>query len=191
MPKDYSLENMPANKQRLPQPARDDAWTRAFLMRGQVAHVATRWDEQPFLNPTLYWYDPSQHKIFFHSNRMGRTRANGERHARVCLEVSEFGKLLPSNIALEFSIQYASVVVFGTLHVLAEPEEKRQALEGLIRKYFSHMTSGKEYRPITDAELTRTTVYALAIESWSGKENWAERADQGDEWHALPEDFFR
>jgi hypothetical protein len=30
------------------------------------------------------------------------------------------------------------------------------------------MTAGKEYRPITDEELKRTSVYAIAIESWSG-----------------------
>jgi nitroimidazol reductase NimA-like FMN-containing flavoprotein (pyridoxamine 5'-phosphate oxidase superfamily) len=190
MPKDYSLEKTPANKQRRPQYARDDAWTRAFLLRAQVAYVATHWDEQPFLSPTLYWYDPTQQKIFFHSNRIGRTHANSERHAQVCLAVSEFGNLLPSNIALEFSIQYASVVVFGLLQILTEPNEKRFALEGLIRKYFPHLSSGREYRPITETELLRTSVYAIEIESWSGKENWADKAEQGDEWPPLPEELF-
>jgi hypothetical protein len=30
------------------------------------------------------------------------------------------------------------------------------------------MTSGEDYRPITDEELKRTSVYAIAIESRSG-----------------------
>lgn len=191
MPKDYRLEKTPANQHRRPQYARDDAWTRAFLLRAQVAYVATHWDEQPFLTPTLYWYDPGQQKIFFHSNRLGRLRANSERHAQVCLAVSEFGKLLPSNIALEFSIQYASVVFFGLLRILTESDEKRFALEGLIHKYFPHLSAGREYRPITAAELLRTTVYTIEIDSWSGKENWANKAVQGDEWPPLPEEFFR
>lgn len=191
MPKDYGLEKTPANQQRRPQYARDDAWTRAFLLRAQVAYVATHWDEQPFLTPTLYWYDPGQQNIFLHSNRLGRLRANSERHTQVCLAVSEFGKLLPSNIALEFSIQYASVVVFGRLRILTESDEKRFALEGLLQKYFPHLSAGREYRPITEAELLRTTVYAIEIDSWSGKENWANTAVQGDEWPPLPEEFFR
>jgi nitroimidazol reductase NimA-like FMN-containing flavoprotein (pyridoxamine 5'-phosphate oxidase superfamily) len=191
MPKDYRLEKIPANQQRRPQYARDDAWTRAFLLRAQVAYIATHWDEQPFLTPTLYWYDPGQQKIYFHSNRLGRLRANSERSAQVCLAVSEFGKLLPSNIALEFSIQYASVVVFGRLRILTESDEKRFVLEGLIQKYFPHLSAGREYRPITAAELLRTTVYAIEIDSWSGKENWANKAVQGDEWPSLPEEFFR
>ena len=112
-------------------------------------------------------------------------RANLEHNPKVCLEVSELGNLLPSNVALEFSLQYRSVLVFGTAHILEDPGEKRTALYGLIRKYFPEMEAGKEYRPITDKELRRTSVYAIEIESWSGKENWKDRADQSDEWPAL------
>jgi hypothetical protein len=55
----------------------------------------------------------------------------------------------------------------------------------MLQKYFPHMTSGKEYRPITDQELKRTSVYAISIESWSGKRNWPEQADQSEEWPNL------
>jgi hypothetical protein len=52
------------------------------------------------------------------------------------------------------------------------------------------MAAGREYREITDKELRSTSVYAIAIESWSGKENWKERAHQSDEWSALDEKWF-
>ena len=117
-------------------------------------------------------------------------RANIERNPKVCLEASELGKLQPSNIALEFSLQYRSVMVFGTARILEDAEEKRTALYGLIKKYFPKMEAGREYRPITEVELKRTTVYAIEIESWSGKENWKERADQSEEWPALDEKWF-
>ena len=117
-------------------------------------------------------------------------RENIERNPKVCLEASQLGKLLPSNIALEFSLQYRSVLVFGTAHILEDAEEKRAALYGLIGKYFPGMEAGKEYRPITDKELKRTSVYAIEIESWSGKENWKDGADQSDEWPPLDEKWF-
>jgi hypothetical protein len=41
-------------------------------------------------------------------------------------------------------------------------------LYGLIGKYYPTLTAGKEYRPITDQELKHTSVFAIAIESWSG-----------------------
>ncbi len=55
----------------------------------------------------------------------------------------------------------------------------------MISKYFADMQAGKDYRPITDRELRRTSVYAIVIQSWSGKRNGAERAEQSDEWPPL------
>ncbi len=188
--KDYSLHVTPANAQRRPEHVQDDTWIRDFLKRAQIGHIATRWDEQPFINPTTFWYDTERHEIIFHSNIVGRVRANSERHEQVCFEASEFGRLLPSNVALEFSIQYESVIAFGRIRILHEAEEKQRALYGLIGKYFPAMRAGQEYRPITAKELKRTSVYAIAIDSWSGKRNWAERADQSDEWPALDENWF-
>ena len=188
MPRDYSQS--PVDHQRLPEYKRDDFWIRAYLHEAKVGHIASTWDDQPFLNPSTFWYEEAEQRIIFHSNIAGRVRANIERNPKVCLEASELGKLLPSNIALEFSLQYRSVVVFGTVRILDDAEEKRAALYGLIKKYFPEMQAGKEFRPITDKELKRTTVYAIEIESWSGKENWNDRADQSDEWPPLDEKWF-
>ncbi len=134
------------------------------------------------VTPTSFWYDEVQHTITFHSNIVGRIRANSERHEQVCFETSEYGEFLPSNVALESTVQYQSVIVFGKVRVIEEDEEKRRALYGLIGKYYSTLTAGKEYRPITDQEVKRTSVYAITIESWSGKRNWPDEAEQSDEW---------
>jgi hypothetical protein len=189
MPRNYTDQH-PTAFQRLPEYTRDDDWIRAFLREAKVGHIASTRDDQPFLTPSNFWYDEENHRIIFHSNIAGRVRSNIERNPKVCLEATEMGKLLPSNIALEFSLQYRSVLVFGSARILQDPEEKQAALYGLIRKYFPAMEAGREYRPITDMELKRTTVYAIEIESWSGKENWKDRADQSDEWPALDEKWF-
>jgi nitroimidazol reductase NimA-like FMN-containing flavoprotein (pyridoxamine 5'-phosphate oxidase superfamily) len=86
---------------------------------------------------------------------------------------------------MEFTVQYAGVIAFGKAYVIQESEVKRRGLYGLIKKYHPGMEAGEEYRPITDEELASTSVYVIKIESWSGKENWPERAEQSDEWPAL------
>jgi nitroimidazol reductase NimA-like FMN-containing flavoprotein (pyridoxamine 5'-phosphate oxidase superfamily) len=177
----------PTSGQRLAEYARDDRWIGELLRRGQVAHIGTRWDDQPFVTPTTYYFDETAHRLIFHSNIKGRLRANIERHPRVAAEVSEMGRLLPSNVALEFSLQYRSAMVFGTAHIIEDPTEQRAVLHHLLAKYFGNLELGKDYRPATDKELRRTSVYELRIESWSGKENWNERADQSKEWPALNE----
>lgn len=189
MPREYANQP-PTAFQRRPHLARDDGWIRAFLKLAPVGHIATCVDGQPFVNPTTFWYDEENHQIAFHSNLAGRIRSNIESNPKVSLEASELGRFLPSNVALEFSLQYRSVVVFGAARVVTDPDEARRLLYGLIGKYFPAMTVGKEYREITDKELRATSVYAIQIEAWSGKENWEERADQSDEWTPLDQKWF-
>jgi hypothetical protein len=181
----------PTAFQRQPEYAREEeGWIKSLLHRGEIAHIASHWDLQPFLNPTTYYYDEAGHRLIFHSNIAGRIRANIERHPEVCVEVSEFGKLLPSNIALEFSLQYRSVIVYGKVRIIEDENEKRDVLHKLIHKYFGDMQIDKDYRSATDKELKRTSVYEIQIDSWSGKENWKEIADQSDEWPPLDEKWF-
>jgi nitroimidazol reductase NimA-like FMN-containing flavoprotein (pyridoxamine 5'-phosphate oxidase superfamily) len=190
MPRDYQNES-PIAFQRLPEYQRDDEWIRAFLREARVGHIASARDERPFLNPTTFWFDEENHRIVFHSNVTGRLRSNIESNSKVAFETSELGKMLPANVALEFSLQFRSVIVFGQARLVSDPEEARRVMYGLIHKYFPAMTAGKEFREITDKELKRTSIYAIQIEEWSGKENWKDRADQSDEWPALDEKWFQ
>ncbi|GAB4539076.1 MAG: 5-nitroimidazole antibiotic resistance protein NimA [Anaerolineales bacterium] len=189
MPRNYQNQ-APTAFQRLPEYQREDEWISAFLQEAKVAHIATAADGQPFVMPTTFWYDEKNRRVVFHSNLAGRFRSNIEKNPKVSLEASELGKLLPSNIALEFSLQYRSAMVFGTARILDDPQEARAGLYAIIKKYFPTMTAGKEFREITEKELRATTVYELQIESWSGKENWKERAHQSDEWAPLDEEWF-
>ena len=189
MPRDYNNQK-PTAFQRLPEYKRDDEWIRSFLREARVGHIASAWDGQPFVNPSTFWFDEENHQIVFHSNAAGRIRSNIETNPKVCFEASELGRLLPSNVALEFSLQFRSVLVFGTARLISEPQEARRVLYSLIKKYFPLMTPGVEFREITDKELRSTSIYAIQIEEWSGKENWKKRADQSDEWAPLTEKWF-
>jgi nitroimidazol reductase NimA-like FMN-containing flavoprotein (pyridoxamine 5'-phosphate oxidase superfamily) len=180
----------PIAHQRLPEYIRNDDWIREFLRTARVGHIASARGGQSFINPSTFWFDEEHHQIVFHSNVTGRVRSNLETNPRVCFEASELGRMLPSNVALEFSLQYRSVIVFGTVGLLTDPVEAKRVLYGLIQKYFPNMKAGREFREITDKELKRTSVYAIRIEEWSGKENWKDRADQSDEWAMLDEKWF-
>jgi uncharacterized protein len=188
MPRNYENAS-PVQYQRLPEYTRDETWMCQFLRRCEVGHLAHSRRNQPFVTPTNFWFDEEHQRIIFHSNIAGRLRDNLTHNPKVCLEASEYGRFLPANTALEFSTQYRSVMVFGRVEILQDDTEKREALYGILKKYFPNMTPGKEYRPITDQELARTTVYELKIESWSAKENWNEQADELPDWPPLPKEL--
>jgi nitroimidazol reductase NimA-like FMN-containing flavoprotein (pyridoxamine 5'-phosphate oxidase superfamily) len=149
----------------------DDGWIRSFLHSSPVGVLATVAEGQPFINTNLFVYDEDSHAVFFHTARLGRTRSNIEDGPRVCYSVSEMGRILPDDVALEFSVEYASVVIFGRAGVVSDDEEKDRALQLLMDKYAPHLKPGADYRPPNKEELDRTSVYRIDIESWSCKKN--------------------
>tara|TARA_B100001750_G_C15398299_1_gene541231 strand:- start:267 stop:848 length:582 start_codon:yes stop_codon:yes gene_type:complete len=188
----YNPNNRPINQSRRPKLDMDDEWNAKFLNKIRVGHISTRDGNQPFINPTSFWYSKEDHEIYFHSNAVGRMRFNAENNPETCFECYRSGRLLPSNLALEVSFQYECVIAFGRIRVIKDIDEKRDVLNELLQKYFGEMRSGEDYRPITDNELKRTSVYGIKIESWSGIRNWEERADQAEnnEWPDLDLKWF-
>jgi nitroimidazol reductase NimA-like FMN-containing flavoprotein (pyridoxamine 5'-phosphate oxidase superfamily) len=168
MPKDYTT--LPLNQvRRADRAVEDDDWIRALLHRAPFGVLSTVQADQPFANHNLFVYDEAAAAIYLHTARLGRTRANIETAEPVCFSISEMGRLLPAKVALDFSVEYNGVVVFGRGSVIEDEAEAAQALQQLLDKYFPHLKPGQDYRPIISEELRRTSVYRIAIEQWSGK----------------------
>jgi nitroimidazol reductase NimA-like FMN-containing flavoprotein (pyridoxamine 5'-phosphate oxidase superfamily) len=148
----------------------DETWIKDFLRRAPYCALATVHERQPFIHTNLFVYDEEANCIYFHTATTGRTRSNIESNGQVCLSVSEMGRLLPADTALEFSVEYSGVAVFGTVKIVTEEAEARRGLQLLLDKYFPHLRPAQDYRPVTGEELARTAVFRLEIESWSGKQ---------------------
>lgn len=168
MPHDYSTRPL-AEVRRRDRAVEDTAWIKALLHRAAMGTLATVHDGQPFINTNLFVYDEAAHIIYMHTAQYGRTRTNVEAEERVCFSVSEMGRLLPAPVALEFSVEYAGVVVFGTAALIEDEAEATHGLQLLLDKYFPHLRPDEHYRPIAAEELARTAVYRIRITEWSGK----------------------
>mgnify|MGYP005690812285 FL=1 len=106
----------------------DDKWIMHFLNKTQVGHFVTLDKDQPFINPSSFWYSSKNHEIYFHSNAYGRMRFNADKQLKASFECFKSGKLLPSNLALEMSFQYECVIAFGKITVVHEIDEKKEIL---------------------------------------------------------------
>lgn len=154
---------------------RDEGWVRDFIEAAPYGFLATVDDEgQPFLNSNLFVYDGDRHCIYLHTHRTGRTRDNLAEPEKVAFGIAGMGRLLPAPEALEFSVEYAGVTAFGTGRIVEDVDEARDALQMLLDKYAPHLRPERDYRPTTDDELARTTVYRVDIEAWSGKQKEVE-----------------
>ncbi len=152
----------------------DDAWIIELLRRAPMAQLATVYDGQPFINSNLFVYDESQHAVYMHTAGKGRTRSNVDADERVCLSVSEMGRLLPAPRAFNMSVEYNGVVIFGRGRAVEAAAEKEYGLMLLIRRYFPHLTPDTDYELPDAAELGLTSVYRIDVDEWSGKRKYVE-----------------
>jgi uncharacterized protein len=173
MPRDFTAEPYNAVR-RSDRAVEDEAWIKTMLHSAAVGTLATSDDGQPFINSNLFVYDEAEHTIYMHTARYGRTRSNIDGDERVCFSVTEMGRMLPADQALNFSVEYAGVVIFGRGQVVEDMSLAGQALQKLLDKYAPHLKAGMDYRPPVEEEIKRTAVYRITIDSWSGKRKQVE-----------------
>lgn len=161
--------NQPLRKDR----AKDEAWIKVTLQRLPIGILATEFEGQPFVKPTLFAYAEDENALYIHGALSGQMRTNLEANPRISFCVAEMGRLLPAKTAMEVGVEYASVVVLGTAEVVTDPGQARHGLQLILDRYFPHLEPGVDYREILPEELEITAVYRLKIESWSGKEDKA------------------
>jgi nitroimidazol reductase NimA-like FMN-containing flavoprotein (pyridoxamine 5'-phosphate oxidase superfamily) len=92
--------------------------------------IATENEGQPFLKPTTFVYDEDEQAIYIHGALAGRMRTNIEHNPRVSFCVAEMGRLLPGETAMEVGVEYGSVVVFGTIELINDMEQAKEAEKG-------------------------------------------------------------
>ncbi len=168
--------------------AQGEAWIQDVLARARWGVLATARDGQPFVHANLFAYDESGHALYLHTAGTGRTRSNVEENERVSFTAAQMGRLLPADTALEFSVEYASAVVFGRATVVSDETEATHGLKLLLAKYAPHLRCGEDYRPPTSEEIRRTTVFRVDIDAWSGKKKAASEGFRGA-YHLSEPDF--
>jgi nitroimidazol reductase NimA-like FMN-containing flavoprotein (pyridoxamine 5'-phosphate oxidase superfamily) len=150
-----------------------EAHIEAFLERAPYGFLATSVEDQPYVNPKLFWYEKATRRIYFHSAMSGRTQDSLLRNPRICFSAAELGRMLPSENACDFGIEYASVCVFGRARLVENQDEKKHGLRGLLQKFSQDLQTEDTDQTLDPEQLQRTAVYAIEIDSWSGKQRSA------------------
>lgn len=151
--------------------AKDDSWIEAMVTNAPAGQLAVVHDNQPYIVTNTFVFDPEKHCLYIHTARTGFLRTIAETATSpACFAISDIGRFLPADTMKELSVEYSSVVIFGTLTVVQEQRECRKGLELLAAKYFPHLKVGEDIRALTPPEVNETTVYRLDIDHWTGKQ---------------------
>ncbi|RME89903.1 MAG: ACT domain-containing protein [Anaerolineae bacterium] len=171
-----------ARPRRRDRAIQDEAWIISFLERADYGVLATCVGGRPFTVARNFVYVPERRCIYLHGARAGRTYETVLHGARANFNVSEMGRLLPADTAMEMGVEYAGVVVFGRVSLVEDPDEAKDALRRLVEKYFPHLRAGRDYTPVQDVDLKVTAVLRLDVEAWSGKQKQAPPDFPGAFW---------
>ncbi len=151
---------------------------RAILDAGFLAHVGFQVNGQPFVVPTLYGRDGDT--LYLHGSAASRMLGELARGAPACLTVTLVDGLVLARSAFHHSINYRSVMAFGTARTITDPERKMLAL----RVISEHLIAGRwrEVRPPSAKELNLTSVLEFSIEEASAKVRQGPPADDEEDY---------
>src|ERR1700738_1310102 len=145
--------------------SRDWETINPILDAGFLAHIGFCVDGQPFVIPTPYGRDGE--RLYLHGSAASRMLRELETGILACVTVTLVDGLVLSRSAFDHSMNYRSVVAFGTARKVVDPEQKIKAL----RVISEHLIAGRwaQVRGPSDKELKATTVLEFSIEEASSK----------------------
>ncbi|HEX3437565.1 MAG TPA: pyridoxamine 5'-phosphate oxidase family protein [Pseudacidobacterium sp.] len=155
-----------AQVRRIPKRGAYDAETiHAILDAGFLAHVGFCVDGQPFVIPTLY--GRSRETLYLHGSAASRMLRELEVGVQACVTVTIVDGLVLARSAFHHSMNYRSVVAFGTARKINDPEQKTEALRVISEQVIAGRWDN--VRGPYEKELKATSVLEFSIEEASAK----------------------
>ncbi|HET6305949.1 MAG TPA: pyridoxamine 5'-phosphate oxidase family protein [Rhodopila sp.] len=159
----------------------DRATVYDILDAAMVAHIAYVIDGQPYCTPTGFWREGD--KLYWHgssASRMIRSQAEG---VKVCVTATHLDAIVLARSGFHHSVNYRSVMAFGSARLVTDPAEKDRALDGFVDRFFPGRS--QEIRKATGQEIKATSFVVMPIEEASGKVRSTHVMDD-EEDYALP-----
>ena len=130
-----------------------------------VCRVAFFDEEYPYIVPLNFGLSYQDNKItlYFHGAREGKKLTLLNKNNAVCFEMDCSHQLVTGDRACDYSMNYESVIGFGSLTIL-ESSEKRMALDAMMQQYTKDMNFTYGER-----ELNAVTVLKLTVDQVTGK----------------------
>jgi nitroimidazol reductase NimA-like FMN-containing flavoprotein (pyridoxamine 5'-phosphate oxidase superfamily) len=137
----------------------------AILDEALICHVGFVHEAVPVVIPTIHARVGDT--LYFHGSPVSRLLRGMRSGREICVNVTLVDGLVVARAAFHNSMNYRSVVLFGSPRIVDNADEKWAALEAVTE----HVVPGRwaECRPMTDKEFKGTLVAALPIDEASAK----------------------
>ena len=141
-----------------------------ILAAGLVAHVGFIEDGLPYVIPLSYHFDAAKpDKLYLHGSIRSRALELLASGAPVCVTVTLTDGLVYSRKAMNHSMNYRSVVLFGTAREVSDHDEKFALFDRMVQRYFPDRLLERDYNPPPASDLGVTALVEVQIEEWNAK----------------------
>ena len=139
-----------------------------ILEKAEICRLGLVENAEAYIVPVNFAYYKGA--IFIHSAMQGRKIEILKKNNRVAFEVEAHTSIETGLLPCEWSAKYRSVMGRGTVELEVNTEQKKQALDLIMKKY----GWGSNDLSYDEALLSRVCILKLHIESTTGKQsgNW-------------------
>ena len=137
----------------------------SIILKAKVCRLGLVDGNRPYVVPMSFGY--RENALYFHTGKKGKKMEILQKNNRVCFEMEVDLKIVPADNPCKWNMRYRSVVGFGRAVILEGPEEKRQALDVIVKHYGGSLMAYDEKR------VKGLAVIKVAIGSMTGKQSKA------------------
>ena len=136
-----------------------------ILDAGFIGYVSYIYQDSAITIPMAYGRNDD--KIYLHGSQANRMLLTLLETKKMSMTVMHLDGLILARSGLNHSVSYRSVTLFGSVKKVEDPKEKDEALFCIME----HMMEGRwdGVRPMYKAELNRTLIIEISIETASAK----------------------
>lgn len=130
-----------------------------------LCHIGFIYEGYPVVIPTLFGLDND--KLYIHGANSSRMLKSLQKGIEISVAVTLVDGIVLARSAFHHSMNYRSVVLFGTAALVTDPEEKLRALKIVSDQVMKDRW--EEVRLPNEKELKATTVLAIPVNEASAK----------------------
>ena len=142
---------------------KDESVLMAIIKQSMVCRVGLSDGYRPYVVPLCFGYEDGY--LYFHAAHEGRKIEIIRRNNSVCFEFDANAEIVENQEVCDWGMRYKSVIGFGKAILVNAVEEKRRALEIIMKQY-----SDRSFL-FSEQSVASTTVIRVEIESMTGKQS--------------------
>ena len=135
----------------------------AIIQEAKVCRLGLVDGDQPYIVPLSFGYQDKV--LYFHSALEGRKIDIIRKIPKACFEIDVNTKIIEAKAACSWSAEYRSVIGFGKVGLVEDPDEKRNAFAIIMAHY-----SEKDFQ-FPDKTIQKTAIIKMDIEEMTGKQS--------------------